>query len=150
MKESTGDRWIPLTKASDAEILCFLGVRMNKRWNYQRNCRRVETPWSPCDTTVMTISNLYFVLHSLSEHLRRYAWRFASVKNLGWEIRWFPKPIPYSRLKIAFPACKIVGVHSRALMSQVWSFRWGFLQSLVRTSLFFSCRAWRMVLTTIR
>ena len=23
-EESTGDRWIPLTKASDAEFLCFL------------------------------------------------------------------------------------------------------------------------------
>ena len=29
--EFTGDRWIPLTKASDAELWCFFDLRLNKR-----------------------------------------------------------------------------------------------------------------------
>ena len=39
--ESTGHRWIPLTEASNAEIWCFLYVRLNK----QSGCRWFETPW---------------------------------------------------------------------------------------------------------
>ena len=33
--EFTGDRWIPLTKASDAELWCFLDLRPNKRLSKQ-------------------------------------------------------------------------------------------------------------------
>ena len=29
--EFTGHRWIPLTKASDAELWCFFDLRLNKR-----------------------------------------------------------------------------------------------------------------------
>ena len=41
--ESTGHRWVvPLTKASDTELWCFL--RLNKRLNKQSWCRWFETP----------------------------------------------------------------------------------------------------------
>ena len=33
--EFTGHRWIPLTKASDAELWCFLDLRLNKRLSKQ-------------------------------------------------------------------------------------------------------------------
>ena len=33
--EFTGPRWIPLTKASDAELWCFLDLRLNKRLSKQ-------------------------------------------------------------------------------------------------------------------
>ena len=36
-RESTGHRWIPLTKASDAEIWCFL-------WSKQTAKQPIETP----------------------------------------------------------------------------------------------------------
>ena len=42
--ESTGHRWIHLTKATDAELWCFL-VRLNKRLSKQRSCWWLETPW---------------------------------------------------------------------------------------------------------
>ena len=33
--EFTGDRWIPITKASDAELWCFFDLRLNKRMSKQ-------------------------------------------------------------------------------------------------------------------
>ena len=33
--EFTGPRWIPRTKASDAELWCFLYLRLNKRLGKQ-------------------------------------------------------------------------------------------------------------------
>ena len=45
-RESTGHRWIPLTKASDVELGCFLEqtVFLNKRLSKQSRCRWFETP----------------------------------------------------------------------------------------------------------
>ena len=44
-RESTGNRWIPLTKASDAELWClFFDMRLNKRLKKQSRRRWFETP----------------------------------------------------------------------------------------------------------
>ena len=43
--ELTGHRWIPLTKASDAELWVFFDLRLNKRLNKQSWGWWFETPW---------------------------------------------------------------------------------------------------------
>ena len=43
--ESTGHQWIPLTRASKADLWCFLDVRLNKRLSKQSKCRWFQTPW---------------------------------------------------------------------------------------------------------
>ena len=45
--EFTGHRWIPLTKTSDAERLCFFDQRPNKRLNKQSWSWWLETPSRP-------------------------------------------------------------------------------------------------------
>ena len=45
--ESTGHRWIPLKKASDAELCWFLYVRLNEQLRKQSTRRWFETPWQP-------------------------------------------------------------------------------------------------------
>ena len=40
--ESTGHRWIPLTKASDAELWCFLWCTPEKRLGKWWRCRRFD------------------------------------------------------------------------------------------------------------
>ena len=42
--ESTGHRWIPFTKSSDAELWCFFDLRLNKRLSKQSRRRPFETP----------------------------------------------------------------------------------------------------------
>ena len=41
----TGDRWFPITEASDAELWCFLDLRPNKGLIEQSIRRWVEMPW---------------------------------------------------------------------------------------------------------
>ena len=52
-RESTGHRWIPFTKARDAEWWCFFDLRLNKRLNKQPRRRWFETPshplWRDCN-----------------------------------------------------------------------------------------------------
>ena len=45
--EFTGHRWIPRTKASDAELWCFLDLRLNKRLSKQWWGWWFETPSRP-------------------------------------------------------------------------------------------------------
>ena len=45
--EFAGHRWIPLTKASDAELWCFLWFVPGHRLSKQSRCRRCETPPRP-------------------------------------------------------------------------------------------------------
>ena len=45
--EFTGPRWIPRTKASDAERHCFFDLRLNKRLSKQSWGWRFETPSRP-------------------------------------------------------------------------------------------------------
>ena len=51
--EFTGHRWIPLTKASNAELWCFLDLRLNKGMGKQPKYRWIETPsrllWCHCN-----------------------------------------------------------------------------------------------------
>ena len=42
--ESTGQRWIPLTKASDAELWFFFDLRLNKQLSKQWRCQWFEMP----------------------------------------------------------------------------------------------------------
>ena len=50
----TGHRWIPLTKASDAELWWFFDLSLNKRLSKQSKRRWFETPsrslWRHCNT----------------------------------------------------------------------------------------------------
>ena len=46
-REFTGHRWIPHTKASDAELWCFLDLRLNKRFSKQWWGWWFETPSHP-------------------------------------------------------------------------------------------------------
>ena len=45
--EFTGHRWIPLKKASDAELWCFFDLRLNKRLSKQSQGWWFETPSCP-------------------------------------------------------------------------------------------------------
>ena len=55
--ESTGDRWIPFTKASDDELFCFFDLRLSKQLSKQLRRRWFETPsrslWRNCRSTIM-------------------------------------------------------------------------------------------------
>ena len=73
MRESTGHRWIPLTKASDAELWCFLWSTPEKNgWANNREAGDLRCHCANYDITVMRISI----------HRQRYgAPRMASIDN---------------------------------------------------------------------
>ena len=73
--EFTGHRWIPRTKASDAELWCLLWFALNKRLSKQS-----------CDWWFETQS------HPLWRHcniMRRYQW-FPSQRPVMWSVDVFP------------------------------------------------------------
>ena len=51
--ESIGDRWIPLTNASDADLWCFFDLPLNKRSSKNPRCRWFEmssnSSWRRCN-----------------------------------------------------------------------------------------------------
>ena len=53
--EFTGHRWIPLTKASEAELWCFIWCALEQRLSKHSRCRWFETPsfslWRRCNTS---------------------------------------------------------------------------------------------------
>ena len=51
--DSTGHRWSLLTKASDAELWCFLYVCLNKRLSKQSGCRCLRRRRANYDVTAM-------------------------------------------------------------------------------------------------
>ena len=55
-KEFTGQRWFSLTKASGAELCCFLDLGLNKRLSKHSGCRWFETPsrslWCHCNGAI--------------------------------------------------------------------------------------------------
>ena len=68
--ESTGHRWIPLTKTSDVELWCFLYLHLNKRL-YKESRRR----WLRChrahyDVTVMDYRCLHLTANSYLVSIR--------------------------------------------------------------------------------
>ena len=66
--ESTGQRWIPLTKASDSELWYFL--RLNK-WLSKQSIRRwFETPscslwWRHCNCNKIWLISLTLLIHKM-------------------------------------------------------------------------------------
>ena len=69
-RESTGHRWIPLTKASDAELWCFLWSvpekwlsKQSRRWWFETSSRSL---WRHCDThnyLGQTVESISDILH---------------------------------------------------------------------------------------
>ena len=61
----TGHRWIPLTKEEYDVLFCII---LNNLSDLQSSCRWFETPWHPCDLTLMistfcrAIGNPYYNL----------------------------------------------------------------------------------------
>ena len=51
MRETTGHRWIPLTKASDAELSFFFALRLDTRWanNWDTGELRLRSLWRHCN-----------------------------------------------------------------------------------------------------
>ena len=65
--EFTGHRWIPLTKDSDAELWCFLHLRLNAPLRIkQSRCRRFETQsrslWRHCNVAACPHSAVYLYI----------------------------------------------------------------------------------------
>ena len=62
----TGHRWIPRTKASDAELWCFLWSAHEKRLSKRLGCRWFETQsrslWCHCNVSVVLLLHISGVL----------------------------------------------------------------------------------------
>ena len=58
--EFTANRWIPRTKASDAELSVFFYLSMKKRWSIKQRHRLVKTPprssWCHCNAALSLLS----------------------------------------------------------------------------------------------
>ena len=73
-KEFTGPRWIPHTKASDAEFDVFFDLRLNKRLSKQSWGWWFDTPshplWRHCNDTCSTSQEIctWFVICYLNHH----------------------------------------------------------------------------------
>ena len=82
--ESTGHRWIPLTKTSDAELWCFLwSPPEKKRLSKQSRRRWFETPlrlsWRYCNgiNVVYMKIRLFFPISQFISHIRYWGTSFA-------------------------------------------------------------------------
>ena len=91
--EFTGHRWIPRTKASDADLWCFFYLRMNKRLNKQS--------W---DWWFETLS------HPLWRHSNEPRLRWIAYSNRNYCV-WLLVDFPFSISKIC-PWCCLVAVNS--------------------------------------
>ena len=75
--EFTGHRWIPLAKASDAELgyFLFFNIRLNKRLSKQSRDQWLEVPsdssWRHCNDTTL-------------HHMTEYSWESLSATN--WDV----------------------------------------------------------------
>ena len=86
--EFTGHRWIPLTKASDAELWCFSNLRLNKRlskpWGWW-----FETPscslWRHCNEYVSVLKYLNIFNWPYQIHL---------IKTAAFGVGWSRSPPP--------------------------------------------------------
>ena len=99
--KSTGHRWIPLTKASDAELYVFFDLRLNK-WSNKRSRRwrfetQLRTLWRHCYDSAGR-------LHSSSI----FSNSAASVLFIQMPQHLFPKPMNVqNRVTSEFPISKI-------------------------------------------
>ena len=60
--ESTGDRWIPLTKASDAELWCFFMYTWTNAWASSRDTGGLRPRHAYCNVTTMKFGKLNCVV----------------------------------------------------------------------------------------
>ena len=96
--EFTGHRWIPHTKASDAELWCFFDLSVNKRLSKQSWGWWVETPWHSCHVLNQTsifvdapfVKIIY--IYRIRAWMRNCIWSFVEKciysllpgRNSGW------------------------------------------------------------------
>ena len=84
--ESTGHRWIPRTKASDAELCCFLRFTWINGWVNNREAVDLRRHHAQFDVTVMSLVNLSCVRLSwiwLCSGGNMYWWMAVSI-NKAW------------------------------------------------------------------
>ena len=83
--ESTGHRWIPLTKASDAELWCFLWPRLTKWLSKQSRRRWFEIQshslWRHCYVRRNISTCICMVCHSSTLTWHRYTWNRSPWKT---------------------------------------------------------------------
>ena len=67
-----GDRWIPLKKASDAGLWCFLKLRLNKRWNTQSRRHRAHYVVNVIKWYYMCLKNKWFSRYHIIVHTSQF------------------------------------------------------------------------------
>ena len=77
----TGHRWIPLTKARDAELWCFFDLRLNKQLRKQSRCRWFET----LSRSLWHHSNGWVFLWS--DDIIQIGWRDHVLRHLDTEVK---------------------------------------------------------------
>ena len=100
--EFTGDRWIPLTKASNTELWCFFYLHLNKRlskhsrrlwfetpsWSLRRHCNRTcdcprDSKLNPYDLYDMVecVKQILYVASTKQDTTQLYAYKGYTVQN---------------------------------------------------------------------
>ena len=64
--ESASHLWIPLAKASNADLWCLFCCQSEQVFEQQATCHWFEMPWYSCDVTVM-----FFVFHQKSANAQQ-------------------------------------------------------------------------------
>ena len=98
--EFTSHRWIPLTKASDAELWCFLWFRLNKQLSKQSWRRWFETPprslWCHCNvssclpelTSILVVERynpVIFLVWNPQIFIKNFRWVETSCQRTEWQ-----------------------------------------------------------------
>ena len=93
--EFTGHRWIPCTKASDAELWCFLDLRLNKRLSKQSWGWWLGTlsrpVWRYCNVLLLTMKSFW------DKNIKLWIWKWVILGN---EIKTYVDNCPSSSLFI--------------------------------------------------
>ena len=118
--EFTGDLWIPLTKASDAELWCFLSSAPEQRLRKQWRRRWFETHRAHYDITVML---LVFMLRKARHLLHAGQWCIETeMSSFEWKfINWLLNNIWWSRWQY-FVKSNHVDVRRRKSMIEISKF----------------------------
>ena len=82
--ESTGHRWIPITKASDAELWCFSWSVLEQTLSKQSRRRWFETPsrllWRHCNgTSLITKAGSFRTLFHIQQFSRSYLYKYSPL-----------------------------------------------------------------------
>ena len=93
-RELNGHRWIPLTKASDADLWCFFDLRLNKRLSKQSWGWWIETPsqslWRHCyfNPEILGQYNGFWCIASLCRQQQSWDWLFKTHQSVCflWEM----------------------------------------------------------------